>query len=206
MSPVQRKAYEVSEREVSRFFKSTPHHLLLNSPLETISPDYQYLVRVYRNAWQTFSVPRPFDSFNVVLRFHFSILNELGDPCLEAERALKQKAFSRLHQLCLQYRIAHPELSFGLRGTTAGTADENRVRLNLKLFTENVDEFLSETIPHELCHVWHGQLGLPGKPHGNEWKNLMRRMGVHPRVCHRMDVSRSRVRTKRIHAYSCRCS
>ncbi len=202
-----RKAYEVSEREVAQYFSRIPHPELLNAPLDRFLPELQYLVKIYRNAWAS---PCSFqlsakDTFDVVLRFHRSIRCELRSAG-DVERALKQRVFTRVHQLCLQHKIIHPEVNFKLKGTKAGTAGEQELRFNFVLFRENESDFLGQTVPHELCHIWKDQLGLAGKSHGNAWKNLMRRMGARPDVTHNMDVTRARVRTSRIHAYACRCA
>ncbi len=206
MPPHTRKAYEVSDFEVQDFFRLEDSGALLSAPLEHFPSEHHYLIRAYRNAFQA-GGQQPLDraaALNVVRRFHRSIRVELL-TATDDERALKQRAFGRVHQLCLQYQIAHPELSFALRGVKAGTANESRVRLNYALYVEHADDFVGQVIPHELCHTWKRQLGLPGTHHGSQWKKLMHRMGVPPLVTHSMDVSQTQVRTTLIHSYACGC-
>lgn len=116
-------------------------------------------------------------------------------------------ARARIAELCARHRITMPTVSLDLRGCSAGRAAprENHMRLNAVLFRENYEDFLAHTIPHELCHLWHHQRGLRGRPHGREWQLLMLQMGVCPERTHRYDVSRARVRRRQKYAYRCGC-
>ncbi|MBA3439091.1 MAG: SprT-like domain-containing protein, partial [Pyrinomonadaceae bacterium] len=121
---------------------------------------------------------------------------------------LRAAAQTRITELCAQHGIRVPTLAFNLRGRSAGRADprHHHIRLNPVLFRENYDAFIGITIPHELCHLWHHQLGLSGRVHGREWQRLMRRMGVDdPCRTHSYDTSRAGVRRTRRFTYQCRC-
>ena len=68
-----------------------------------------------------------------------------------------------------------PEISFKLRGKSAGTAHlhQNRLRFNATLLTENQDAFINQVIPHEICHLLAYQMYGKVKPHGPQWQALM---------------------------------
>jgi predicted SprT family Zn-dependent metalloprotease len=206
MHASRRKAYEIAEAEVLDFFQPAHHARNLTADLDTLPPEFHFLVRIYRNAREA---PRPtpltnYELLKAVTRFHRSIRGELLNVIPE-EKALKSLAFLRVHELCLKYKIIHPELNFKLQGKVAGDALKYRVRLNLILFAENPDETLDQTIGHELAHAWRRQLELPGKSHGPQWKQLMRRMGLKPDVYHCMDVERSNQKPKPVFTYTCKC-
>lgn len=100
-----------------------------------------------------------------------------------------------------------PEVSFKLRGQKAGVAHlhENLLRFNLQLYRENSDDFLKQTVPHEVAHlVAHQMFGDRIQPHGEEWQLIMR--GVYelpPHRCHNYAVKR---RTVTRYIYRCPCA
>lgn len=121
---------------------------------------------------------------------------------------LMREAEARVNELCRQHCIRKPRLRFDLKGKAAGKAypRTNEIRLNLILMDENFTDFIKTVIPHELCHLWKQQLGLPGGPHGENWQRLMRRMGIdEPQRCHQYDTSRAGVRKMRRFPYLCDC-
>lgn len=129
---------------------------------------------------------------------------------------LLDAARSRVAELCARHNIAAvPTVALDLRGCSAGRAvlRENHIRLNHVLFAENFDDFMAETIPHELCHLWHYQKqrhkrGGAGRAHGREWRLLMLVMGARGSRTHCYDVANARVRPERSRArfeYACGC-
>lgn len=112
-------------------------------------------------------------------------------------------------QLC---REVHPSLPrpgvwCDLRGKCAGQAHFGRggLRFNLVLFDENRETFLVEVVPHEMAHwlVHHLEDGFRARPHGHEWKTVMRKLfGLVPNVTHRFDTARA---SQAPHRYRCRC-
>lgn len=85
------------------------------------------------------------------------------DICYQQVEAVLKQAFSR------------PSVSFSLRGKAAGTANlaTNQLRFNPILLHENLNAFLTEVVPHEICHlIAHQQYGRV-RPHGKEWQALM---------------------------------
>jgi SprT protein len=101
-------------------------------------------------------------------------------------------------QLC---RDVHPDLPrptvwCDLRGKCAGQAHFGRggLRFNPLLYTDNRRAFLVEVVPHEMAHwlVHHLRDGHLARPHGREWRTVMRRLfGLAPRVTHVFDTARA---------------
>lgn len=103
-------------------------------------------------------------------------------------------------------RFTRPEVSFKLRGQKAGVAhlDENKLRFNPQLYRENQEDFLRQTVAHEVAHlVAHQLFGPRIQPHGEEWQLIMR--GVYelpPNRCHNYEVKRRKVTR---YLYRCAC-
>lgn len=97
-----------------------------------------------------------------------------------------------------------------LRGAAAGQFRQQRdgalvIRYNVAMAEAQADDFLAETVPHEVAHlvahVCHGRV----KPHGPEWRQVMRWFGIdEPRRCHDF-ASPSNGRTQRRWRYQCDC-
>lgn len=102
--------------------------------------------------------------------------------------------------------FARPRVDFRLRGQKAGVAHlhENRLRFNPRLYQENHEDFLRQTVAHEVAHlIAHQLFGDTIQPHGEEWQLIMR--GVYelpPQRCHNYPVER-RQSTRFI--YHCDC-
>ncbi|WPO98984.1 SprT family zinc-dependent metalloprotease [Pseudomonas sp. HR96] len=100
-----------------------------------------------------------------------------------------------------------PHVSLKLRGQKAGVAHlhENLLRFNSQLYRENREDFLRQTVAHEVAHlVAHQLFGDRIQPHGEEWQLIMR--GVYelpPNRCHTYEIKR-RGGTRYI--YQCPCT
>ncbi len=103
-------------------------------------------------------------------------------------------------------------INFELKGQAAGmvrfpASGKAQIRYNAVLLTENAEDFLKRTVPHEVAHViartYHG-----GKirPHGAEWQSVMGFFNAEPSRCHSYDISRSSTRKLRRFRYACHCS
>lgn len=105
-----------------------------------------------------------------------------------------------------QRKFPRPEVSLKLRGQKAGVAhlQENKLRFNPQLYQDNPEDFLRQTVAHEVAHlVAHTVFGPRIAPHGKEWKQIM--CGVYrlpPQRCHTYIVKRRAV-TRFI--YRCQC-
>jgi len=133
------------------------------------------------------------------------------------ETALQQEAEQRTHQLLADAgrhfgrdpgRVL---VKFNLTGRAAGMAmfphrSSPIIRYNALLLSENREDFLNRTVPHEVAHVVARTLfGRRIRPHGPEWQQVMALFGADPSRCHDYDVTRaSRRRLKRFD-YRCDC-
>jgi len=108
-----------------------------------------------------------------------------------------------------------PKISFDLRGSIAGKARGfSHIFYNLSLMKENWEDFWENTIPHEAAHSVVSKLNYLGflrdnygivKPHGKEWKAVMRKFGCEPERCHNYDVSNCGG-WSRPFVYKCECN
>lgn len=108
--------------------------------------------------------------------------------------------------------VSVPAIRFDLTGQTAGMAvydrrgdprDRALVRINAALLRDNPKHIIQQTVPHEVAHVVSRWLwGKDIRPHGHEWKSVMRKFGKQPTRCHTMDTTSSR----RLPTYSYRCA
>ncbi|MGO4892468.1 SprT family zinc-dependent metalloprotease [Flavobacterium sp. W21_SRS_FM6] len=105
----------------------------------------------------------------------------------------------------LQRQFAMPTIKFNQRGKIAGSArlHLNELRFNPVLLMDNVEHFLSDVVPHEICHLISFQLFGRVRPHGKEWQALMVELyGIKPHPYHAMDVSKV---TGKKFSYRCSC-
>ncbi|GAB7533096.1 SprT family zinc-dependent metalloprotease [Pseudomonas sp. 3A(2025)] len=122
------------------------------------------------------------------------LLKSRVETCYQQAEAFFKRPFKR------------PVVSFKLRGQKAGVAhlQENKLRFNPQLYQENSEDFLYQTVPHEVAHlIAHQLFGAGIQPHGQEWQLIMR--GVYqlaPNRCHTYAVQRRKA-TRYI--YQCPC-
>ena len=114
------------------------------------------------------------------------------------------------------YSIKLPEASidFSLRGRCAGQAIIEQtgatcLRINLQLLRENLEDYLVQTIPHEVSHLvvnWQARKKrLKPRPHGTEWQAIMRDcFGLEAIRCHSYKTTPARV-VPRPFLYACSC-
>lgn len=98
-----------------------------------------------------------------------------------------------------------PQIRFNQRGKIAGCArlQINELRFNPVLLNDNVDAFLKEVVPHEVCHLLAYSLFGKVRPHGKEWQGLMFDLfRLKGQTYHQMDVSK--VKGKSFN-YLCKC-
>lgn len=116
-----------------------------------------------------------------------------------------EQAWQRCCEVCPP--LPAPKVWFDLRGACAGQAHLSRggLRLNPVLLSENRTAFFDDVIPHEMAHwlVFHLDNGPRLKPHGREWKTVMRDLfGLAPRVTHQFDIQQAQSAPYR---YQCGC-
>ena len=120
---------------------------------------------------------------------------------------------------CLQraeslFDLGHKPIAvqFDLRGRAAGMYRVARrravIRYNPYIFARYFDQGLAETVPHEVAHYITDRLfGLRHvRPHGSEWRAVMRALGVEPRATAQFDLSDLPVRRQRRYTYQCACN
>lgn len=97
-------------------------------------------------------------------------------------------------------------ISFDLRGQAAGMAipSRNLLRFNQYMYQHNRDDFLRQTVPHEVAHLLVYQLyGGSVRPHGQQWQRIMREVfGLPARRCHNYAVQPG---WKTRYLYRCNC-
>ena len=100
---------------------------------------------------------------------------------------------------------------FDLTGRAAGmykvVRGQRIIRYNAYLFAKYFDENLSTTVPHEVAHYLtdavYGYANV--KPHGNEWRTVMRMLGADSSIHCDFDLDGIPVRRYRRTRYTCRC-
>lgn len=125
----------------------------------------------------------------------------------------EQQTLALLNQAENQFGIRLPlsGVHFDLRGKTAGMAvfpprGKPYIRYNPELLLHNRDNFISQTLPHEVAHlVARSLFGAKIRPHGHEWKLVMEFFGADPSRCHNYELADIPMRKIRRFTYSCGC-
>lgn len=96
---------------------------------------------------------------------------------------------------------------FDLKGKAAGQAIKNgdwyEIRVNPEIAAQNWEEYLNQTIPHEVAHIVQYQIYPYCGGHGRAWKGIMRVFGKDPKRCHDYDLTNVTVRRQRRIRYEC---
>ena len=92
-----------------------------------------------------------------------------------------------------QIQFNNIEIRFTLRGKTAGRAryvNDNSMILWLhpQLIEHNVEEYIKQTVAHEIAHLFQRKMYPRSKPHGLEFKTIARRLGNSGARCHTMNT------------------
>lgn len=129
------------------------------------------------------------------------------------EQQVRQQTTDCLRRACELFDLSYDPVPvhFDLRGRAAGMyqvrSAKMRIRYNPYLFAKYFDENLRQTVPHEVAHHIAGRLfGLRCiRPHGEEWRMIMRTLGVEPRVTAEFDLTGIPLRRQRRYTYVCHC-
>lgn len=103
------------------------------------------------------------------------------------------------------------EFDFNLKGMTAGQAvtkgtGEVILRFNMELAEQNADEFLSETVPHEVAHIIANIHYKENCGHGYLWQHVMLTWKKNPMRCHDYSIENVTRRNTRGYKWECvRC-
>lgn len=102
-------------------------------------------------------------------------------------------------------------VNFKLTGRAAGMYHVHRhkryIRYNPYLFAKYFDDNLRNTVPHEVAHYIADMVyGINNiKPHGREWRAIMRQFGVEARASCNYDLQGIPHRQHRRFTYQCLC-
>jgi len=108
--------------------------------------------------------------------------------------------------------LAEIPVSFELRGRAAGMyrvrGRQREIRYNPHIFARYFSDNLANTVPHEVAHyvtdVLHGLRRV--RPHGPEWRAVMRALGAEPVATCRYDLAGLPVRRQQRFSYRCACT
>ena len=112
--------------------------------------------------------------------------------------------------------INFPIIRYNLRGTTAGKASPSKhtIQINSVLLMENVDDYIENTVPHEVAHLMQWKFnpeslrrtyGQKRDVHGYDWKKHMHDYGLDAERCHNYDVSSVHKKRERFELTCRRC-
>ena len=113
--------------------------------------------------------------------------NDLKVECIE-----KVKWYVDYCRTKLGIHMPYPKVFFNLKGTTAGYAyyGEHKICFQPTLMFHNADEFLQQTVGHEVGHLAaFRKYGPRIKPHGKEWTAVMWGMHLPAKRCHNYEVN-----------------
>ena len=104
--------------------------------------------------------------------------------------------------------IPYIKHKFDLRGKVAGqfwySTSSSWFRWNLPVAEQNSDDYLVQTVGHEVAHHITRTVYPHATSHGWEWKNVMRQLGLEPARYHNYAVTPARI-VKRPFKYLCPC-
>jgi len=134
-------------------------------------------------------------------------VGNLDQRLVVAQTALRIRQASEL----FGRKFAEIPVLFDLRGRAAGMYrvrnGERVIRYNPFIFTRYFEDNLEQTVPHEVAHyiadLVYGFHNI--RPHGPEWKDIMRFFGADTRATSQYDVEGLPGRKFRHFHYRCRC-
>jgi len=115
-----------------------------------------------------------------------------------------------------------PTIRFDKRGRVAGTANGGKWELNFNetLLNENLEHFIKQTVGHEVAHLIDHDVydshaprfcAMTGRrkkraSHGENWKRVMRVLGLDPKRCHSYDTTNSRQTRRKQDTFEYKCT
>jgi SprT protein len=117
------------------------------------------------------------------------------------------------------FAFNRPPVKYDLKGGGAGeacynsnkSADYAYIRLNPVIYADHEDDFIERTVPHEMAHLlaffYYKSRNYRITPHGKEWQNVMRILGVKDVTrCHSYSVRPEERKRQSKYAYKCSCT
>ncbi|MET0028235.1 MAG: SprT-like domain-containing protein [Candidatus Thiodiazotropha sp.] len=130
---------------------------------------------------------------------------------LQSRTTMKTRLLLNQAETAFALPPTRPEIRFDLTGKSAGIVvfgPGNRcvIRYNAALLSRYGQEFMDETVPHEVAHiVARRRFGQRIRPHGREWKQVMAFFQAPARRCHSFDTTQTTRRRMRYYDYRCAC-
>lgn len=119
---------------------------------------------------------------------------------------LKRRVEERIAE-CKQLTGIHVdvEIRYNVTGSCGGWARHAPsgcvIRLNADMLVAHGEHFIANTVAHEYAHIAaFEKYGYKIKPHGEEWKRVMRVIGVDPKRCHDYPTPPKRTKQPRVGA------
>lgn len=134
------------------------------------------------------------------------LLNEPNQELKAQIAATVLKTITKIEDL-YQCELIIPNIVYDLKGQTAGWAvyATNSIRINTTLAKNNTQDYLDQTVPHEVAHIACYQLFPQERvSHGPRWQIIMLQLGLSPERCHNYEVTPVR-KHKRPYIYVCDC-
>ena len=124
-------------------------------------------------------------------------------------KGMVEHCSDQANQIFPSLMMPQPIVGWFTKTKTAGYAHyaAHKVTFNEVIARDNFEKF-ENTVIHEVAHLVTNRLFPNAKPHGREWKYVMRKLGAIPSRCHRYNVAsikETRVPTKK-YIYTCMCS
>jgi SprT protein len=138
------------------------------------------------------------------------------------DNEMKNKVVESVKQFINKYNKSFSKkaydipIKFTKRGKCAGCVsyhgDNVEFNFNMVLLRENFEDFLLNTVPHEVAHfvtwIQYGhQYTKSGRRiiHGKDWKNMMSFFNVKDNRCHSYNTEKSSIRKMKRFTYKCGC-
>jgi len=128
---------------------------------------------------------------------------------------MKEKILAKVEESFLKAEAYYgrtfprPNVIFKRNGTCAGyaTRDCKTLMFQLDLAEHHEEDFILNTVPHEVAHNIQFHLYPRSKGHGYEWKSIMTRvMRIPADRCHSYDTSVTKTKKQGTHTYTCGCN
>lgn len=112
-----------------------------------------------------------------------------------------------------KFKIPSVPILFTKKGSVAGAFILKRdgsmlINFNMAMLLKHTEHFVDNVVPHEYCHYVvyliaseNPKILKKMKAHGDEWKQMMKMIGVEPTRCHNYDVPK-----KNYYLYQCECA
>lgn len=112
--------------------------------------------------------------------------------------------------------IAYDLHTIRLGGQAVVKKHTYKMRLHPAALLKYKDQYINDIVVHEYAHLVQLKLYPNSKPHGREWKQIMRFLGADPNRCHKFNLDKaleefgagkqSQRRKRKTFTYKCNCN